>query len=375
MSGVLLYVQHLLGVGHVKRSASLVRALNKAHIPVTVVLGGVPVPHANFGEAEVIYLPSARAKDESFKVLLDEHDCPIDDVWRETRRLRLMEIAETVNPDVLFIELFPFGRRQFRFELIPLLEAFQERAKIICSARDVIVGKALAKRNDEIVETLHNYFDEVLVHGVEDVIALEATFPYADKIADMLTYTGYAIEHAEDTGSSDVGQNEIIISVGGGAVGADLLAAIVRARPYSALKDKRWRMIAGDDLPAKTYAEIESQCDTNFTLERARSDFIYVLRNCALSISLGGYNTVMDVMSAKCRNLIVPFSGGVETEQLFRARAFANRGWVQIFDGDLLNGPTFAQAIDEAALRPLPDGPGLDINGASNTAQLISRML
>lgn len=375
MSGVLLYVQHLLGVGHVKRSASLVRALNNAKVPVTVVLGGERVEHADFGEAQVIYLPSARSEDESFKILLDENDQPIDDTWRENRRLQLLEIAENVNPDVLFIELFPFGRRQFRFELIPLLDAFKGRAKIICSARDVIVGKARAKRNDEIVDTLQTYFDEVLVHGVENVIPLGATFPYADKIANLLTYTGYVIEHVNDAGGSAVGHDEIIISVGGGAVGADLLRGIVKAQSHSTLKDKRWRMIAGDSLPAAVYAEIERQCSGNLTIERARSDFIYVLRNCALSISLGGYNTMMDVMSAGCRNLIVPFSGGIETEQLFRARAFATRGWIQIFDGELQNGLAFATAIDEAAAQPINEGPGLDIDGARKTAQLISGML
>ncbi len=375
MSGVLLYVQHLLGVGHVKRSASIVRALIKAQVPVTVVLGGEPVPHADFGAAKVKYLPSARAEDESFKILLDANNHPIDDAWRETRQDMLMDMADEIQPDLLLIELFPFGRRQFRFELIPLLEAYRGRIKIVCSARDVIVGKSRAKRNDEIVDTLYTYFDAVLVHGVEQVIPLGATFPYAGQISQMLIYTGYVVEQPQPSAHSAVGAGEFVVSVGGGAVGEDLLRGIVAARPHSTYKDLRWRLIAGNGLPRAIYREIENQCGNGMTIESARSDFIYVLRNCALSISLGGYNTIMDVMSAGCRNLIVPFSGGVETEQQFRARAFAAPGWIQLYDGDLTNPTQFAKAIDRAAQIPPFRGPGLDISGAETTARLIMEML
>lgn len=375
MSGVLFYVQHLLGVGHVKRAASIVRAMQNYNVPVTIILGGEAVPHADFGGADVRYLPSARAEDETFKILLDENNNPIDDQWRDARKAQLLEIADEIEPEILFIELYPFGRRQFRFELIPLLEAYKGRAKIICSARDVIVGKSQAKRNIEITDTLNAYFDEVLVHGVEKVIPLHATFPYADKIEDLLSYTGYVIEETRAAGASDVGTREILISVGGGAVGEDLLRGIVAAHPLSANKSKPWRMIAGSSLPSDAYSDIEHRCGDGLSLERARSDFIYVLRNCDLSISLGGYNTVMDVMSAKCRNLVVPFSGGVETEQLFRAKAFAEQGWINIFEGDVSNPNELAEAIDNAAKRPAFEGQELDINGADKTAQMIVRML
>lgn len=375
MSGVLFYVQHLLGVGHVKRAASITRALRRARVPVTVVLGGEPVSHADFGGADVRYLSSARSEDESFKILLDHNNQPIDDAWREARRLQLMELAEEIAPDIMFIELFPFGRRQFRFELIPLLDAFKDKARIVCSARDVIVGKSREKRNDEIVDTLLAYFDDVLVHGNEIVIPLRETFPYADKISDLLRYTGYVREETQAAGESAVGIGEIVISVGGGAVGEDLLRAVVAARPYSKHQDIRWRMIAGDSLPQVVYRDLESQCGDGLSLEGSRSDFIYVLRNCALSISLGGYNTVMDVMSAGCRNLIAPFSGGVETEQLYRARAFANAGWINLYDGDITDETLFARSIDEALDQPEPDGVGLDFDGADKTAQIISEML
>src|SRR5690606_35452234 len=67
----LLYVQHLLGVGHVSRAAALTRGMLAAGIDVTVATGGEPVPAIGFGAAEVVQLPWLRAADTSFKTLLD----------------------------------------------------------------------------------------------------------------------------------------------------------------------------------------------------------------------------------------------------------------------------------------------------------------
>ncbi len=374
MSGVLFYIQHLFGVGHVRRAASIVRALERQQVPVSVVLGGEAFSHADFGNAKIHYLPSARAKDSSFKTLLNAQGQPIDDAWREGRLETMLDVANQVQPDLLFIELFPFGRWQFRFELIPLMQAWKGQARIVCSARDVIVGKADPNRNDKIVEILRAYFDDILVHGVEDVIGLQETFPAAERVADLLTYTGYVVEEAPVAGNSTAGRNEIVVSVGGGGLGEELLRGVVSARPLSSYKNKRWRMIAGEALDPAVYQDIECQCIDGLSLERARPDFLQLLRNCALSVSLGGYNTVMDVMAAGCRNLIVPFTGGKETEQLFRADVFDRRGWINLYRGRPDDPDALAAAIDAALEKPIFQGTGLDINGAEQTARLIAEM-
>jgi len=50
---VLLYVQHLLGIGHLRRAALLAKALNKNGISVVLVSGGAPVNGLDIGGAGV----------------------------------------------------------------------------------------------------------------------------------------------------------------------------------------------------------------------------------------------------------------------------------------------------------------------------------
>ena len=116
---VLFWVQHLLGIGHLSRAATLARAMTADGMEVLVASGGEPSPVTDTGAAKLAQLPSARAVDIYFKVLHDENDQQIDDAWRERRTAATLDIYRAFKPDVLIAELFPFGRRQFRFEMGP----------------------------------------------------------------------------------------------------------------------------------------------------------------------------------------------------------------------------------------------------------------
>ena len=60
--------------------------------------------------------------DEAFQGLHAENGEDVEKV-KEARREALLGILERERPDVFLVELFPFGRKKFRFELEPALEA------------------------------------------------------------------------------------------------------------------------------------------------------------------------------------------------------------------------------------------------------------
>ena len=120
---VLFWVQHLLGTGHLKRAATLARAMAARGLRVVIVSGGTPAPWLVGAGIEMVQLPPVRASDLAFTSLLDEHDRPIDDDFRARRRDGLLALFAELRPRVIITEMFPFGRRAFRFELWPLLEA------------------------------------------------------------------------------------------------------------------------------------------------------------------------------------------------------------------------------------------------------------
>ncbi len=370
---ILFYVQHLLGIGHLRRTATLTRNLMRAGFDVTVVSGGHEID-IDLGGARLVQLPATRATDLYFKVLVDEEGHQIDDSWREKRAAVLLQLWEDVRPDILIFELFPFGRRQMRFELVPLLEAAKgadEPPLIVSSVRDILVAQTKSGRNDEMLGLVEKYFDHVLVHGDPELISLDKTFPHTSRIKDKINYTGYVVDRTGVKGGKNApGAGEVIVSSGGGAVGTNLLKTAMKARDLSSANDRTWRVMVGTTVEDEVFQELSALAPQGVIVERARKDFTTLLMNCDLSISQGGYNTVMEVLYANCRAVIVPYAGGLETEQTLRARLLAEKGVLKIADEDGLTPELLASQVTEALSGP-PATAEIDVDGAVRTVDLL----
>jgi predicted glycosyltransferase len=377
MIKVLFYVQHLLGIGHQRRAATLTRAFARAGMEVTLVSGGHEIPGLDLGGAKLAQLPPTRATDLFFKNLVDENDQPIDEAWKQRRIGQLLEIWRTADPDVLLFELFPFGRRQMRFEILPLLEAATasgaKRPLIVSSVRDILVGQHKPERNDEMVALVERWFDKVLVHGDPNLVPFERTFPHAARIHDRLHYTGYVVDETGRKGPpGSPGDGEVLVSAGGGAVGEALLRAAILARPLSSARDRPWRVLLGVNADPEVAAELRQLAGPGVTIEPARGDFPSLLMNGALSISQGGYNTMMEVLAAQIRAVVVPYAGGIETEQTLRARLLAERGRLELVDEKAMTPEAIAAAVDRALTGPPPSAARLDTSGADASARLLA---
>jgi predicted glycosyltransferase len=380
---VLLYVQHLLGVGHLKRAATLADAMTSIGLDVTLVSGGSVVPGMVLHAGRVVQLPPASAADLSFKTLVDAEGRPVDAVWKQNRRDLLLDIWRETDPHAVVLELFPFGRRQMRFELLPLLDAAiaaPHRPVIVSSVRDVLGGgQKDPARQGRMLELFEAYFDHLLVHGDPSLVPFDETFAEAARIATKLHYTGYVVDRAPPApAQSTAGHDEVIVSVGGGAVGRKLLETAILARPMSTLASHPWRLLAGANVSEAELAELRVLAESadnegGITVERNRSDFALLLANCRLSVSQGGYNTVMDILRAGARAVVVPFAGGAEVEQTLRARLLAERGWIDMLEEAHLTPHSLAEVIDRALQRAPSATPALLLDGAQDSARLLAQ--
>lgn len=374
---IFFWVQHLLGIGHLKRTATLARAFRRAGMTVTVVSGGHDVPGLDLGGAALVPLPPVRAADKYFKILVDETGAEIDDAFRARRSELLLAAYRAAAPDIVITELFPFGRRQLRHELTALLDAAKAQPRpplIVSSVRDILVEPPKPERVAEMLERIETYYDRVMIHGDPTLIPFDETFAHADRIADRVAYTGYVVDMPRKT-PDGVGTGEVIVSAGGGAVSEELFRAAMAARSATRLAERTWRILAGHALADDVFASIAADAPDGVVVERARPDFPTLMANCTLSISQGGYNTVMEMMTAGTRGVIVPYAGGLETEQTLRARLLENRSGIRTTPEDMLNPAALAAAVDAALDAPPPDASGLDTGGADASAVLVADWL
>jgi predicted glycosyltransferase len=389
---VLFHVQYLLGIGHLQRSLRIAGALARDGVAVTLVNGGPPAAELTANpKVRLVQLEPVRARDASFQ-LIDDAGQAIDDALRARRREALLAAFAAARPDAVVIEGFPFARRAFAFELDPLIAAAQAaapRPRVICSVRDIIAWRDDPARHRAIVERVCRDFDAVLVHGDPKLVPFEASFPAAPDIAERLIYTGYVYDahlslaptptlpHELGRGNlrgAGEDRGEVVVSAGGGAAGAALLNAALAARRQGCLADAPWRLLTGANLPEAEYAALRRAAPAGVTVERFRPDLPGLLRQCRISVSQAGYNTVLDIVIARARAVFVPFAAERETEQSMRAERLAALGAAELVRDSELSPTSLAAAIERAAARE-PAAVMVNTDGAANSARIIAALI
>ena len=378
MPRVFFYVQHLLGIGHVFRALRIARGLRDAGFAVDLVLGGVPVSGLDTTGLNVIQLQPLKAGPDGFSVLVTETGAPADAAVKARRTADLLAAFARSQPDVVLIEAFPFGRRQMRFELMPLLEAAHvcgNRPRIVASIRDILQESTKPGRAQETVDVLTTWFDRVIVHGDSALVRLEETFPLAGQIAPLISYSGMVVPPKPAASAMPTQVADVVVSAGGGAVGARLIAVAIAAKRSTTLADARWLALTGPNADAADFTRLAAQgAEVGVKVERFVPDLSAVLARARLSVSQAGYNTVADILVAGCPAVFVPFAAGGETEQTLRAQLLQKRGIGISVSEEALTPDALSAAVDQALALP-PPTLRLDVDGAANTARILNDLL
>ena len=299
---VLFYCQHVLGIGHLVRSAEIARALSRED-DVTFVSGGAPVDRFPFPSGvKLIQLPVLQTGDE-FGAL---EDCGSGETVKEIqakRRQLLLRLFDEVRPDALLIELFPFGRKQFAFELVPLLEHARSRGEetlVACSLRDILVEQPdaakAAKHEERVCRIVNSFFDLILIHGDPVFQKLDETFHSVGELHCEIRYTGLLQQEAPVPAAGAVRQDQgpiIVVSIGSGRYrhGQFLLESVIRAAGL--LENRlphRFRVFAGPFIPQEVYASLGqlARPARNVEIDNYSSHFFEHLERADLSICREG---------------------------------------------------------------------------------------
>jgi len=368
----MLYSQHVLGIGHFFRSMEIARALHGHE--VMFVEGGDPlVDFTTPPHVRRFFLPSLMM-DADFKSM-EARSGSLDEI-KKVRMGLFLDAFLDFNPHVLITELFPFGRRQFRFELMPVLQAIRNQrmsTRVVCSLRDILVEKAKQSEYERwVLDILNTHYDLLLIHSDPRIISLDETFTQMDKILVPIHYTGFVTRPIPAVGKLP-GRRVIVASSGGGKVGTDLLEAAIQAVQSMTDRSVCLKVFLGPfmDEGEKGLLVKLAGADPRTTLHPFSSDFLSELMASDLSISMAGYNTCMDILSAGVKAIVYPFPQN--REQALRARRLETLGLLKVIrevDSESLE-VSIREALAETFPGASPRKP-LDLAGAARTRQFIT---
>lgn len=375
---LLFYCQHSIGIGHLIRSFALANSLKKTFL-VTLVSGGDFPKGLSIPDGISFVQLSPIGLDLNNNLEAIESDEPIYKVMR-SRQNKILKIYNEIEPDVFVSEHFPFGKIQFMGDLLPLLKRIKFSDKpviVVCSLRDILEPKSMTKKiNQDIsIKLINEYYSSILVHGDENFITLNKTCPQLSRINVPVYYTGYVTDEKYHTKIDRTAFNEIVLSAGGGKIASPFITKMVCSfKKFGFGEGISLKVITGPTFPKGDWIELQSlvKNEPGIVLLRSVESLTNVWKNAKLSISMGGYNTVMEVICSRIPALIIPYCNESNSEQEIRAIKLQKEGLVETIDFEKLSKEEITEAVKNT-LNFNPVDRDLNLNGAENTRLIIEQ--
>ncbi len=368
---ILYYCQSLVGVGHLTCSLRVIEAL-LPHCDVDLIYGGLDAA-----------LPPAQAGFKSLRLhtLLHDEDSgeffdpepqaghSIDQIWAA----RAAQIQAFMRPpyQAIVVEFYPFGRRRFKPEILGLFKSVQDTSgpvPIFTSLREVLVPRAL-ENEKRMVATVKKHIHTVFVRGDPELIRLDETFSLAPELGPQILYTGYIAPPAPTQRPQR--KPQVLVSQGGGNVGRELLQAAIGVAAL--MPTYQFLLATGSRTPAPELLALRQLVRSkNVQIVPFLSDFQRQLMQSVLSISMGGDNTLLDVLAARTPALAYPYQGN--SEQGFRIRKFTQAGLLYELRAEDL-APERLQALIKRVLHSPYPTHTVAMDGARVTSERIRAVL
>lgn len=112
----------------------------------------------------------------------------------------------------------------------------------------------------------------------------------------------------------------------------------------------------------------------NIRIRRYTPYLLSYMKKAEISISMSGYNTMMNVLTTGVRAMVLPFTGNQDREQTIRAEKLSNLGVVKLISPNDLQADNFALKIINY-LEEQPNKISFDFAGVEKTAALLKNLV
>jgi predicted glycosyltransferase len=321
---LLVYSQDGLGLGHLRRTSTLINEVLAAR-PEIGVLTISDSPLGKFfptaGNHDYLKLPSIRKVGPG-----DWAPVALPMPFREVISLRrelLRAAALRFRPDVVLVDHMPHGAMG---ELIPTLEALRPTgARFVLGLRDILDAPEVVRRRWSVeggYEAVARHYDSVLVYGSREVFDLPTVYGWPAAAASRLTFCGYV--SSPPASAADArrvrsrllgaltagvpGGKLVVATAGGGADAYPVFSRLLAAVPdILAEHPCGFVMIAGPFMPEESYDDLRRQArGLPVRVYRSVTNVPTYLAAADLVVSMAGYNTTVEILRSGRPGLLVP---------------------------------------------------------------------
>ena len=359
MKRVLIYSHDTFGLGNIRRMLEIARHLVQSSPEVSVlVLTGSPMLHAFRIPARIDYVKlPCLARNTSGRY--SARSLPLD--LQQTVRLRANLIKSAIadfQPDIVLVDKKPFGVED---ELVGAFEALPRsphRPRLVLLLRDILDSAEATRRvwqKNGCFEAIEAYYDEVLVVGSPDIFDLRREYAFPPFAAAKVRFCGYIAREAAKRTRSEVRASLgvsardplLLVTPGGGEDGRRLVATCLEGLAQTpAHLRPRTHIVFGPEMPQAERETLEAAAQQlpQVSMQTFSDDMMSLIGAADVALTMGGYNTVCELLTSGRRAVIVPRTEPGH-EQLLRAERMAEHGLLKMVHPDAATPRELMQAV------------------------------
>ncbi len=340
MKKLMVYSHDTFGMGNVSRMLVICRHLLKSipDLSILLVTGSPIIQSLRLPPGlDYIKLPCLTRTDyEAYSVKY------LGTEIGETIQLRsdlILSAAVNYKPDLLLVDKKPTGVKDELVATLDYLKSDQPDTNLALVLRDILdspENTIPVWKMRGYYDTICAFYDLLFVLGVPEVFDPREEYQFPRSVSNKVRFCGY-LRHESGTRSrseirTELGLAEadklILVTPGGGQDGFKIIATYIASLPRVQAKHSvKSFIVCGPEMPEAQRQTLHQMIrqNLNISFHEFKNDLVSYLDASDVVVSMGGYNTICELLSLKKRAILVPRAEPAQ-EQYIRAERMQSFG-------------------------------------------------
>lgn len=363
---IMMYSHDTYGLGHIRRTMAIASHLRSPNNNILILTGSPIAGRFSFPEqVDFVRIPGMikKTNEEYFPLSIKIDPKHALDI----RKNIITATAKTFKPNLFIVDKEPGGLKK---EVLPTLHWIRRNlpeTKTILGLRDIMDSAETVRKDWKkkgVYEILDKFYSEIWVYGIRKFYDPIHEYAIPESIRSKMHFTGYiprkipgkdVVQKIKKELRINNHKKLVVVTIGGGGDGFEvmdnflaMLEAESQSTPFKSV------LITGPFMPNKSRKKIYKRAKKlGATIYRFYRNMEKLLAAADLVVSMGGYNTVCEILSQRTLSLVIPRETP-RTEQLIRAQVFHKHNLVDYIQWHHLSPQTLKDKIFELLEHPEP---------------------
>ena len=358
-----MYSHDTYGLGHIRRTIAIAAQLQNPNTNILILTGSPIAGRFSFPpQVDFVRIPGMikKTNEEYLSMSIKINAGHALDI----RKKIIIATVKAFQPHLFIVDKEPLGLKN---EILPTLKWLRKccpRTRTVLGLRDIMDDAETVKDNwakKVIYKALDKYYSEIWSYGIQDFYDPIKEYDIPESVSRKIRFTGYIPreikskkEAIQERRRNKISKEDklVVVTAGGGGDGYPIMDAYLSMLELQGSVSYKSILITGPFMPKYQRQEI-------FRRSRKLKVKVFhfyrqmekIMAAADLVISMGGYNTLCELMSQNTVSLLIP-RDTPRLEQTLRAECFHKRDLLDYIPWKMISPELLNQKVNHLLHHP-----------------------